>query len=253
MKKIFFKRLFYFSIGLFFGLLFLNFIIDQKTDGKGVDYCYFPNCRVLKDLRKNSDFTVFLKDSVLVEGTVLFNKSETKLTGSAMFASVDVSLTELEESAKLCPAPKRAFLGERAAARESAKHILVPAQKQAAPPRKQVSAVPSTALVSYRANAAGAPLLPNPHQLALSLLSLNVKPSKNAATGAGVIVLHEILANSKLVENFTVPALKEKAATVTEDFGFQDCDALKRRGLKVHPSRCPARLISPRDIAHNRF
>lgn len=80
MKKVFLKRLLFFSIGLFFGLLFLNFIIDQKTDGKGIDYCYFPNCRVLKDLRKNSDVAPFIKDSVLVEGNVLFNKSETRST-----------------------------------------------------------------------------------------------------------------------------------------------------------------------------
>lgn len=85
MKKVFLKRLLYFSIGLFFGLLFLNFIIDQKTDGKGIDYCYFPNCRVLKDLRKNSDFAPFIKDSVLVEGKVLFNKSKTRLTPCQLY------------------------------------------------------------------------------------------------------------------------------------------------------------------------
>lgn len=85
MKKVFLKRLLYFSIGLFFGLLFLNFIIDQKTDGKGIDYCYFPNCRVLKDLRRNNDFAPFIKDSVLVEGKVLFNKSKTRLTPCQLY------------------------------------------------------------------------------------------------------------------------------------------------------------------------
>ena len=99
MKKTFFKRLFYFSIGLFFGLLFLNFIIDQKTDGKGVDYCYFPNCRVLNDLRKNGDFTAFLKDSVLVEVKVLFNRSETRTSPCQRYV---VEYAEIEYRFERC-------------------------------------------------------------------------------------------------------------------------------------------------------
>ena len=47
----FVKRLFWYLIGLGIGSIFLWFIVDKKTDGKGLDFCYLPNCRVVKDLR----------------------------------------------------------------------------------------------------------------------------------------------------------------------------------------------------------
>ena len=47
----FVKRLFWYLIGLGIGSIFLWFIVDKKTDGKGVNFCYLPNCRVVKDLR----------------------------------------------------------------------------------------------------------------------------------------------------------------------------------------------------------
>ncbi len=47
----FVKRLFWYLIGLGIGSIFLWFIVDKKTDGEGVDFCYLPNCRVVKDLR----------------------------------------------------------------------------------------------------------------------------------------------------------------------------------------------------------
>ena len=47
----FLKRLFWYLIGLGIGSVFLWFIVDKKTDGQGVDFCYLPNCRVVKDLR----------------------------------------------------------------------------------------------------------------------------------------------------------------------------------------------------------
>jgi|ETNmetMinimDraft_22_1059887.scaffolds.fasta_scaffold64230_2 hypothetical protein len=47
----FIKRFFWYVIGLGIGSIFLWFIVDKKTDGKGVDFCYLPNCRVIKDLR----------------------------------------------------------------------------------------------------------------------------------------------------------------------------------------------------------
>ena len=98
----------------------------------------------------------------------LGKRGAAKLTGSAMFASVDVDLQALEESAKLCPAPKRAFVGDRAAARESEKQILVPAQKLVAPRKKAAPAAPTTSLVTYGAYT-GAQLLANHHPLALSM------------------------------------------------------------------------------------
>jgi hypothetical protein len=47
----FLKRLGYYLIGLSLGLVFLAFLLKKKTSETGSEFCYFPNCRVLKDLR----------------------------------------------------------------------------------------------------------------------------------------------------------------------------------------------------------
>lgn len=79
-------------IGLSIGIVFLTLFLKKKSEETGTEFCYFPNCRVLKDLRSkpitfsdqvgdhlagNSidtlDITRFLKD-----GDVDFGKSDTK-------------------------------------------------------------------------------------------------------------------------------------------------------------------------------
>jgi len=88
----FLKRLGFYLIGLSVGLVFLAFFLKKKSQETGVQFCYLPNCRVLKDLRskpltyssqaeaelaaKNLDSTDILY--VLNEGDVDFKKSDTK-------------------------------------------------------------------------------------------------------------------------------------------------------------------------------
>lgn len=43
----FIQRLGYYLIGILFGCMFLFFFLGKKK----TSFCYFPNCRVLKDLR----------------------------------------------------------------------------------------------------------------------------------------------------------------------------------------------------------
>lgn len=82
------KRIIYFGFGLILGLVFLYFFFQ----GKKTEFCYLPNCRVLKDIRKKDlafskdientyDFkgkdSLILKE-VLLNGTIDFSKSDTK-------------------------------------------------------------------------------------------------------------------------------------------------------------------------------
>ncbi len=84
----FLRRLGWYLVGLSIGLVFLLFILDRKTDGEGVDFCYLPNCRVLKDLRsKPLSFDenlpqqyrdTLMVQSFLTDGDVDFKRSDTK-------------------------------------------------------------------------------------------------------------------------------------------------------------------------------
>lgn len=86
------KRIGWYLVGLSIGLIFLVFFLKKKSEETGVEFCYFPNCRVLKDLRskpfiltetaksqmvsENLD-TVVLK-SFLRDGDVDFDRSDTQ-------------------------------------------------------------------------------------------------------------------------------------------------------------------------------
>jgi hypothetical protein len=88
----FLKRLGYYLIGLSLGLVFLAFLLKKKTSETGSEFCYFPNCRVLKDLRsKPLAFSGNIEELLssgrldsthvqyfLKEGSVDFGKSNTK-------------------------------------------------------------------------------------------------------------------------------------------------------------------------------
>ena len=52
----FLKRLGYFLSGLAVGLIFLAVFFKNKSRETGVEFCYFPNCRVLKDIRSKPLF-----------------------------------------------------------------------------------------------------------------------------------------------------------------------------------------------------
>lgn len=88
----FLKRLGFFLFGLSIGLVFLTIFLKKKSQETGTEFCYFPNCRTLKDIRTKqiaySDAIVQLiqqKDldstdinGFLYNGDVDFGKSETK-------------------------------------------------------------------------------------------------------------------------------------------------------------------------------
>ena len=83
----FLKRLGYFLVGLSIGLIFLAFFLRKKTDETGTEFCYFPNCRVLKELRSKPMRTdpaltvsidTLLIQEILREGSVDFKASDTK-------------------------------------------------------------------------------------------------------------------------------------------------------------------------------
>ena len=81
------KRLGYFFIGLSLGLVFLTFFLKEKK----TEFCYLPNCRVLKDIGKkplsfSSEVNQLINNktiskeriaSILKHGDVLFSKSDT--------------------------------------------------------------------------------------------------------------------------------------------------------------------------------
>ncbi|VXB90838.1 conserved hypothetical protein [Flavobacterium sp. 9AF] len=44
-------KLAYYLFGLLLGVFFVIKFLGAKAEAKGVEFCYLPNCRVLKDLR----------------------------------------------------------------------------------------------------------------------------------------------------------------------------------------------------------
>lgn len=76
------KRIGYYAIGLSIGIVLVAFFFKKKGTE---EFCYFPNCRVLKDIRsKNMEISPEIKASkeelaqIFTEGNVLFSKSDVK-------------------------------------------------------------------------------------------------------------------------------------------------------------------------------
>ena len=88
----FLKRLGYFLFGLSIGLVFLTIFLKKKSERTGVYFCYFPNCRTLKDIRskplyysealdqmlKNKEIDSTDINNFLYNGDVDFGRSDTK-------------------------------------------------------------------------------------------------------------------------------------------------------------------------------
>lgn len=83
----FMKRLGFYLVGLSIGLIFLAFFLKKKSEETGTSFCYFPNCRVLKQLRsKPYDLTNYQGmrlDSVIIQayltkGNVRFKESDAR-------------------------------------------------------------------------------------------------------------------------------------------------------------------------------
>ena len=88
----FLKRLGFFLFGLSIGLVFLTIFLKKKSEETGTEFCYFPNCRTLMDIRtKQISYSVAIGQMIrakeldstdingfLYSGDVDFGKSETK-------------------------------------------------------------------------------------------------------------------------------------------------------------------------------
>jgi len=85
----FLKRLGWYLVGFSIGLVFLVFFVKKKSAESSFEICYFPNCRVLKDIRSKPIFYDnhlehrFSKDSSLWysffrKGEIDFGASNTK-------------------------------------------------------------------------------------------------------------------------------------------------------------------------------
>ncbi|WP_421802795.1 DUF4258 domain-containing protein [Flagellimonas sp.] len=109
----FLKRLGWYLVGLSIGLIFLVFFLKKKSGEEGLDFCYFPNCRVLKDMRsKTLTFSKSLpeqyRDTLMIQffledGDVDFGKSDTKSEPcKTYFISHEYNGKELEMEAKNC-------------------------------------------------------------------------------------------------------------------------------------------------------
>lgn len=92
----FLRRLGWYLVGLSIGILFLVFFVRKKAGEKGVEFCYFPNCRVLKDLRTKPITYAeglenrFSQDSIFwhsffSEGNIDFGNSDTKARPCATY------------------------------------------------------------------------------------------------------------------------------------------------------------------------
>jgi len=100
-------------VGLSIGLIFLVFILKKKSGEEGIDFCYFPNCRVLKDMRsKPLTFSESLpeqyQDTLMIQaflqdGDVDFGKSDTKSEPcKTYFISHEYNGEAMELQAKNC-------------------------------------------------------------------------------------------------------------------------------------------------------
>lgn len=113
----FLKRLGFYLIGLSIGLIFLAFFFKKKSEGTGTEFCYFPNCRVLKDLRSKplsysdkatAEIAAKALDSADIayffrEGDVDFKKSNTKAKPCKTFViEAEVKQKELVMTVSNC-------------------------------------------------------------------------------------------------------------------------------------------------------
>ena len=85
------KRLGWYLVGFSIGLVFLVFFVKKKAGESGIEFCYLPNCRVLKDIRSkpflmegSTADTIYFSDmdkevkNILTDGDIDFEQSNTK-------------------------------------------------------------------------------------------------------------------------------------------------------------------------------
>ena len=119
----FIKRLGFYLFGVSIGVLFLAFFFKKKTEDTGVYFCYFPNCRTLKDIRskpmqysdavdeqlRNKELDTLDIVDLLTNGDVDFGRSETKTTPCKTYI-VEGVVKDMEMIATVRNCSKKAVL-----------------------------------------------------------------------------------------------------------------------------------------------
>ena len=82
-------RLAYYLGGLLLGTVFVVYFLQAKAEARDVSFCYFPNCRVLKDLRSKSLEVTPKADSIFQQKWV--NLDDVKKTLD--YGDVDFSIS----------------------------------------------------------------------------------------------------------------------------------------------------------------
>jgi hypothetical protein len=60
-------RLAFYLFGLLIGFYFVGEFLSAKAESRGVTFCYFPNCRVIKDIRSKPFKTSPAVDSIFAK------------------------------------------------------------------------------------------------------------------------------------------------------------------------------------------
>ncbi len=116
-------RLAYYLFGFMIGGLFLKFILDY-TGGKGMDFCYLPNARVLKNIRnKPFDYSEMAKQKldqkiitledvkyILTEGDVDFELSKKPLQGGKLYVVNGETLKHIPVTLEVINKEEKAIL-----------------------------------------------------------------------------------------------------------------------------------------------
>lgn len=83
------QRLAYYLFGALLGCFFLYYFLGAKAESKGVEFCYLPNCRVLKELRNKSLEYSPEAEAILTEDWINLDDIKNTLT----HGDVDFSLS----------------------------------------------------------------------------------------------------------------------------------------------------------------
>lgn len=116
-------RLAYYLFGLFIGGLFLKFVLDY-TGGKGMDFTYLPNARVLKNIRNkpfdySENATKILSEKwlsisdirfVLTNGDVDFDLSKKTMLGGKLYVINGETLKHIPVTLKVINKEEKALL-----------------------------------------------------------------------------------------------------------------------------------------------
>ena len=84
-------RFAYYLFGLMLGVFFVIYFLGAKADAKGVEFCYLPNCRTLKDMRSKSFHYSETAKQILNEGWVTVEDIKT----SMKYGEIDFSKSKI--------------------------------------------------------------------------------------------------------------------------------------------------------------